>query len=147
MNRILYLPRKYGGLSLLSVEIVYEETKLKSLAKIVTSRDPRIRLVRGFENEQYNKGRCSIFKDAVEFANDLRVTVDYGPYSFCLKYKDAGNDTYETSDVKCMRNILLKARNEGLKREIGSSTWRGVMFKTRWNDEHLETNCSSYLTR
>ena len=45
-----------------------------------------------------------------------------------------------------MKNILLKARNEGLKREISSSTWQGVMLKTRWNDEHLETNCFSYLT-
>ena len=75
--------------------------------------DPRIRLVREFESEQYNKGKCSIFKDAVKFANDLR---DYGPDSFSLKCKDAENNTYETSDVKCMKNILLKARIEGLKR-------------------------------
>ena len=105
-----------------------------------------MRSVREFENEQYNKGRCSIFKDAIKFANDLGVTVDYGPDSFCLKYKDARDKTYETSDVKYMKNILLKARNEGLKREISSSAWQGVMFKTRWNDEHLETNCFSYLT-
>ena len=63
-----------------------------------------------------------------------------------MKYKDARDKTYETSNVKCMKNILLKARNEGLKREIGSSTWQGVMFKTRWNDEHPETNCFPYLT-
>ena len=75
MNSILYLPRNYGGRGLLSVEIMYKETKLKSLAKIVTSRDPRIRLVREFENEQYNKGICSIFKDAIKFANDMGVTV------------------------------------------------------------------------
>ena len=101
---------------------MYKETKLKSLVKIVTRRDPRIRLVRDFENEQYKKGRCSIFKDAIKFANDLRVTADYGPDSFCLKYKDARDKTYETSDVKCIKNILLKACNEGLKREISSST-------------------------
>ena len=89
--------------------LLYKKTRLKSLAKIVTSRDDRIRLVREFENEQYNK-------------------------------------SYETSHVKCMKNILPKVCNEGLKREIGSSTWQGVMFKTRWNDEHLETNCFSYLT-
>ena len=75
------------------------------------------------------------------------MTLDYGPDLFLfLKYKDAGNKTYETSDVKCMKNILLKAHNEGLKREIGSSTWQGVMFKAGWNDEHLETDCFSYLT-
>ena len=45
-----------------------------------------------------------------------------------------------------MKNILLKAHNEGHTREIGSFTWQGVMFKTRWNDEYIETNCSSYLT-
>ena len=73
------------------------------------------------------------------------MTADYGPDSFCLKYTDAGNKTYGTSDVKCIKNSLPKARNDGLKREIGSSTWQGVMFKTRWNDEHLETNCFSYL--
>ena len=77
MNSILYLPRNYGGCGLLSVEIIYKETKLKSLAKIITSRDPRIRLVQEFENEQYNKGRCSIFKDAIKSANNLGVTVDY----------------------------------------------------------------------
>ena len=87
------MPRNYGGRGLLLVEIIYKETKLKSLAKIVTSRDPRIRLVREFENELYNKGRCSIFKDAITFANDLEVTVDYGPDSFCLKYKDARDKT------------------------------------------------------
>ena len=103
-------------------------------------------MVREFENEQYNKGRCSIFKDAIKFANDLEVTADYGPDSFCLKYKDARDKTYQTSDVKCMKNILLKARNKGLKREISSSTWQGLMLKTTWNDEHLETNCFSYLT-
>ena len=43
------------------------------------------------------------------------MTVDYGPDSFCLKYKDARDKTHETSDVKCMKNTLLKARNEGLK--------------------------------
>ena len=74
------------------------------------------------------------------------MTVDYGPDLFCLKYKDARDKTYETSNVKCMKNILLKDHNEGLKREISSSTWQEVMFKTRWNDEHLETNCFSYLT-
>ena len=104
MNSILYLPRNYRGRGLLSVEIIYKETKLKSLAKIITSRDPRILLVREFENEQYNKDRCSIFKDAIKFANDLGVTVGYGPDSFCLKYKDARDKTYETSDVKCMKN-------------------------------------------
>ena len=51
MNSILYLPRKYGGRGLLSIEIVFKETRLKSLAKIVTSRDPRIGLGREFENE------------------------------------------------------------------------------------------------
>ena len=69
MNSIIYLPRKYGGSGLLSVEIICKEAKLKSLAKIVISRDPLIRLARQFENEQYNKGRCSIFEDAVKFAN------------------------------------------------------------------------------
>ena len=103
MNSILYLPRNYGGCGLISVEVIYKKTKLKSLAKIVTSRDPRIQLVREFENEQYNKGRCSIFKDAIKFANDLGMTVDYGPDSFCLKYKDARDKTYETSDVKCRK--------------------------------------------
>ena len=122
MNSILYLPRKCGGRGLLSVEIVYKDTKLKSLAKIVISRDSRIRLVREFENEQYNKGGCSIFKDAVKFANDLEVTIHYGPDLFCLKYKDVGNKSYETGDVECMKNNLLKAHSEGLKREIGSST-------------------------
>ena len=58
-----------------------------------------------------------IFKDAVKLANDLRVAVDYGPDSFCLKYKDARNKTYEKSNVKCMKNILLKARNEGIIKE------------------------------
>ena len=43
-------------------------------------------------------------------------------------------------------NIFIKAHNEGLKREISSSIWQGVMFKTRWNDNHPETNCFSYLT-
>ena len=65
------------------------------------------------------------------------MTVDYGPDSFCLKYKDARDKTYENNDAKWMKNILLKARNKGLKREISSSTWKGVMFKTRWNDEHF----------
>ena len=100
MNSILYLPRNYGGRGLLSVEIIYKETKLKSLAKIVTSRDLRIRLVREFESEQYNKGRCSSFKDVIKLASDLGVPVDYGPYSFCLKYKDARDKTHETSDIK-----------------------------------------------
>ena len=40
MNSILYLPRNYRGHGLLSVEIIYKETKLKSLAKIISSRDP-----------------------------------------------------------------------------------------------------------
>ena len=62
MNGILYLPRKYGGRGLLSVEIIYKETTLKSLAKIVASRDPRIRLVREFDNEQYNKADIRFLK-------------------------------------------------------------------------------------
>ena len=131
------MPRKYGGRGLLSVEIIYKETKLKNLAKIVTRRDLRIRIVREFENKQYNKGRYLIFKDVVKSANDLGVTVDYGPDSFCLKYKDAGNKTYKTRDVKCMKKILLKAPNDGLKREIGSSTWQVVMFKTTILDKYL----------
>ena len=45
-----------------------------------------------------------------------------------------------------MKNVLQKAHNEIIKREIGSSTWQGVMSKTRWNDAHLETNRFSYLT-
>ena len=120
MNSILYLPRNYGDRGLLSVKIIYKETKLKSLAKIVTSGDPRIRLVREFKNEQYNKGRCSIFKGTIKFANDMGMTVDYGPDAFCLKYKDARDKTYETSDVKCMKNIRLKARNEDLKERLVS---------------------------
>ena len=45
MNSILYSPRKYEGRGSLSVDSIYKETKLKSLAKIVTSRDPRVQLV------------------------------------------------------------------------------------------------------
>ena len=35
MNSFLYLTRNYGGRGLLSVEIIYKETKLKSLAKLL----------------------------------------------------------------------------------------------------------------
>ena len=70
MNCSLYLPRKKGGRGLRNLEMIYKKTKIKAAMNLLTNPDPRIKCVKIFDKGRMAKGKSSIIKDAVRYAQE-----------------------------------------------------------------------------
>ena len=65
---LLYLPRKFGGRGLKSVESTYKNIKVKTAIKLYANKDPTMRMVREFEEKCERTGRRFLKKDTERYA-------------------------------------------------------------------------------
>ena len=68
---LLYLPRKVGGRGHKSVENKYKLTKIKIAVNLYQNQDPKMKVVREFEERASESGHHSLIKDAVKYAKEL----------------------------------------------------------------------------
>ena len=89
----VYLPRRKGGRRLRSVEKEYKAPKINGGVRLLGNKDPALETVREFEQQAARTGRRSIFKEAVECAEEFGLEIW---------------NTYKRSGRKC---IKVKSRS------------------------------------
>ena len=76
LKATVYLTRALRGRGVRSVEEECKMTKIKSAIRLYSNEDPTMRLVRAFEENALHLGHQSLVKEAREFAEELRFTLD-----------------------------------------------------------------------
>ena len=87
-TKAMYLPTKEGGRGLKEVEMTYKVTKIKTANYIIHSQDPRIQLVKRFEERKATKGLKSVLKDAKKYTEELDVAFTYDETKTTLTSQD-----------------------------------------------------------
>ena len=103
INSILYLPRNMGGRGLRSLEKTYKEVKIKTAAKLLDSKDERMKLVQKFQWNCMNSKHGSLFKDAVKYAREMDMNLEIGENNCSLTF-DNNNETITTDSTKTSHN-------------------------------------------
>jgi hypothetical protein len=148
LNEALYLPRNKGGRGLKQFERTYKILRIKSALNVITEDEPRMTMVRRFDEIQRQKNRSSLIKDAIKFAQedfDAQLEVQDNTFTFSFK-KD---DTTEVTTNKAAVSRYLKSKSvDNALEKIMNATWQGVIMKQRYGDEELQMNeCFSWLHR
>ena len=146
MNSLLYLPKSMGGRGLKSLENTYKETKIKAAIKLLNTTDKRIMLVTMFNRNCLKSNHASIFKDAVKYATDLdlKLKIEENSYSVSFEKK---HEMISTDSITVIKGQITQKRNKKLECEIFKSTWQGLNFKFRKEDETLEPGCYDWLKK
>ena len=148
LNSILYLPRNKGGRGIKNMEITYKQLKVKSALKLVTETEPRIRIVRIYQENRIRKGRSSLLKDAKQyvkedFDSELITLED----TFEFKYKKHEEEVI-TQNIDCVKKLLKNINQKKLKQETLDASWQGVLMKIRDADADLiKEDCFSWLSK
>ena len=73
------MSRKCGGEELRSVEITYNDIKIKAAKKLYCNPDPSMEAVRMFKKKSVRGGRHSVIKDASRYAEEvvLHLKLEY----------------------------------------------------------------------
>ena len=78
INASLYLKRFMGDRGLKNLEVTYKKLKIKAALKIITDKEPRMKMVKTFEENRMKKKRTSIIKDAIEYTkNDFHCELKF----------------------------------------------------------------------
>ena len=70
-NPLLYLPPERGGRGFQEITQLYKTTKIKTAHHVTTSKDPRLDIVRQFQDHKESKNFRSVLKDAKIYARDM----------------------------------------------------------------------------
>ena len=146
MNATLYLPRSEGGRGLKNFETLYKKTRIKAAINLFCGSDPRIQCVKEFDLTRMKKGKSSIIGDAVRYARD--------DFNFTLEHSEEGllvvsvdRDDEVTSNKEAVKRLLKSQEISILLQEVHSSTWQGVILKSRHSDESLIKKAFTWLTK
>jgi hypothetical protein len=148
MNASLYLPRNRGGRGLRMLEATYKKTRIKAALNLIIHSDPRMRCVKMFDDKRKKNNRSSIIKDAERYLkDDFGMDLEINGNEFLVHFgsEESPESTAEISKV----STILKSRDaKNTKNEITSSTWQGVILKSRYDDSSLILEkCFTWLTK
>ena len=87
-TKLLYLPTYQRGQGLTEIETIYKITKIKVSNYLMRSEDPRLQLVRRFEEMKSAKGLRSVLKDATNYAKGLGITIAFDKTKTVLTNED-----------------------------------------------------------
>ena len=134
MNALLYLPRSKGGHGLRSLEYTYKEIKIKAAAKLMNDVDKRMRVVAQFHQQRATTTSYSILKDALKYAAEYNLNLDFSTRKCILRYTDIDGELKETDNVSKLSTEIVKKRNHTLLTEVLNAPWQGVNYVNRVND-------------
>ena len=76
-NPLLYLPPERGGRGFQEITQLYKTTKIKAAHHITTSKDPRLGIVRQFQDHKESKNFRSVLKDAKIYDRDMNLEMEF----------------------------------------------------------------------
>ena len=145
MNSILYMPRGRGGRGLRSLEVAYKEIKIKAAVKLLNDDEDRMKVVRKFHYDRMLTSSYSLFKNSKLYAQELDLKLDITADDFVVHYEEADGETKDTNDVKVISKEIIRRRNNRYHMDICKSTWQGVNFVSRLEDELVVKDYFSWL--
>ena len=132
MNAVLYTPRSKGGRGLNSVERMYKETKIKAAVKLIQNTDGRMALVKQFHINNYKSNSYSLFKEAKKYAVEFDI-----PLELDTLLDNNENSTLKSIEYSEISRELVKHRTASNINIILNSTWQGMNYKCRIQDEDV----------
>lgn len=143
-NHLLYLSPQKGGSGLLELEKLYKTTKIKTAHYITTNKDPRIQLVRSFQDFKQTKGLRSIIKDAITYAEQLGLNIEFNQQQ---RMTVINNGEKITEFTNCQPKNIKKELKAALERKYQDETinqpWLGNFVTQCWKDEDLSPDSFS----
>ena len=138
---LLYLPRKFGGRGLKSVESTYKNIKVKTAIKLYANEDPTMRMVREFEEKCERTGRRSLKKDTERYASERGLYLK-------LSYPCPTANTEEGEELPGEKvGVMMRIKEEESRtEEVRQQKWQGKLIEARWDDADV-IGCFSWLCR
>ena len=137
-NPLLYLPPERGGRGFQEITQLYETTKIKTAHHVTTSKDPRLDIVRQFQDHKESKNFRSVLKDAKIYARDMNLEIEFSSDDKTTVIK-SDQRTVEIKDnqVKYLKPILKEARIAIYEKMTLDQPWLGQSTTLHWNDPML----------
>ena len=87
-----------------------------------------------------------VFKDGVLYASEMGLKIEIEEDSYTVTWEEDGETTTLNSLLE-VKNKITRRRDDINEGEILKSSWQGVNFKTRKDDETLEPGCFNWLRK
>ena len=143
-TKAMYLPTKEGGRGLKEVEMKYKVTKIKTANYIIHSQDPRIQLVKRFEERKATKGLKSVLKDAKKYAEELDVAFTYDETKTTLTSQGKTTEV-EKASPKLIGEFLTPIINNRYKTEYKDQKWLGALTTLQYDDIDIAADSLALL--
>ena len=137
-NPLLYLPPERGGRGFQEITQLYKTTKIKTAHHVTTSKDPRLDIVRQFQDHKESKNFRSVLKDAKIYARDMNLEMEFSSDDKTTVIK-SDQRTVEIKDnqVKYLNPILKEARVAIYEKMTLDQPWLGQSTTLHQNDPML----------
>ena len=146
-SKLLYLPTYQRGQGLIEIETIYKITKMKVSNYLMRSEDPRLQLVRRFEEMKVAKGLKSVLKDAANYAKGLGITITFDKAKTVLTNEDQKTIEVQQASPKHISNFLTQAKNSIYMKETSEQKWLGAFTTAQSEDKEMATDVCKLLQK
>ncbi|XP_067056937.1 uncharacterized protein [Acropora muricata] len=143
----LYLPTYQRGQGLTEIETIYKITKIKLSNYLMRSEDPRLQLVRRFEEMKSAKGLKSVLKDAANYAKGLGITIAFDKTRTVLTSEDQKIIEVQQASPKHISNFLTQVNNNIYMKETAEQKWLGAFTTAQSEDKQMAADVCKLLQK
>ena len=137
-NPLLCLPPERGRRGFQEITQLYKTTKIKTAHHVTTSKDPRLDIVRQFQDHEESKNFRSVLKDAKIYARDMNLETEFSSDDKMTVIKsDQRTIEIKENQVKYLNPILKEARVAIYEKMTLKQPWLGQSTTLHWNDPML----------
>ena len=131
-------PPERGRRDFQEITQLYKTTQIKTSHHITTSQDPRLDIVRQFQDHKEGKNFRSVLKDAKIYARDMNIELEFSSDDKTTVIK-SDQRTVEIKDnqVKYSKPILKEARVAIYEKMTLNQPWLGQSTTLHWNEPML----------
>ena len=121
----MYLPKTVGGRGFKSVEDTYRMTKIKVAHHINVSRDPRMKLIRSFQDYKMKRNRRSIIAQAIRTCkNHFELEMRFEEGKTVLTENEKSMEFCE-NDANAIKRRLENSLKRVYQERVRSQKWLG----------------------
>lgn len=134
--KLAYLPVDIRGGGHKEVENIYKMTHIKMALYLNNSTDPRIQLVKAFQEVKEKKKHRSLLKDAISFGKEYSCIITLEERRAILQTNTRTIETNMASP-KFTAGILKEVVQNDYKEKVKSQTWLGTLTTKQWVDDQF----------
>ena len=120
------------------IETIYKITKIKVSNYLMRIEDPRLQLVRRFEEMKSAKGLKSVLKDATNYAKGLGITIAFDKTKTVLTNKDQKIIEVQQASPKHISNFLTQVKSNIYMKETEEQKWLGALLTAQSKDKQQQ---------